>query len=200
VAEPARSGRPRDESIDACVLDAALTELSTKGYSAFSIAAVAEAAGTTRPAIYRRWSGRDALVVDAVAHLAETVAPEHTGDHFQDLVAEIDDFRHCIGAVGALPLAGVMLGDDVEHDVRTAYVERVVTPRRSRIRAILDAAVADRELDDDADLDVVTTFITGSWYSFRVAHREPPVDWPRRVAALVWSACGGEPPDAGSRR
>ena len=64
MAEPARSGRPRDESIDACVLDAALTELSTKGYSAFSIAAVAEAAGTTRPAIYRRWSGRDALVVD----------------------------------------------------------------------------------------------------------------------------------------
>lgn len=191
----ARSGRPRDEAIDSYVLDATLGELSTKGYNGFSLAAVAEAAGTTRPAIYRRWNCKDALIVDAVARLAETEAPETTGVHFTDLVAELEDFRHCIGAVGALPLAGVMLGDAVDPDVRAAYVERVVAPRRSRIRAILDSAVAGGELDNDADLEVATTFLTGSWYSYRVADRDAPVDWPRRVATLIWRSCGGTPPD-----
>lgn len=190
-----RGGRPRDDAIDTCVLDAALAELSTKGYNAFSLAAVAEAAGATRPAIYRRWNGKDALIVDAVARLAETAAPEAIGVHFMDLVAELEDFRHCIGAVGALPLAGVMLGDAVDPDVRAVYVDRVVTPRRSRIRAILDSAVASGELDADADLDVATTFLTGSWYSYRVADRDAPVDWPRRVATLIWRSCGGTPPD-----
>ncbi len=196
MAEPSstRRGRPRDQAIAACVLDAALAELGAKGYSAFSLTSVADAAGTTRPAIYRRWNDKDELIVDAVAHLAATDPPETTGDHFVDLVNEVDDFRHCIQAAGALPLAGVMLGDSVDPAVRAAYVERVVTPRRTRIRAILDAAVAAGDLPANADLDVATTFITGSWYSYRVADRNAPADWPRRVATLIWNACGGTPP------
>lgn len=189
-----RRGRPRDERIDASVLDAALSELATKGYAGFSLAAVAEAAGTTRPAVYRRWNDKDGLIVDAVARLAATAAPEVTGDHFGDLVAELENFRHCIRAAGALPLAGLMLGDEVEAPVRATYVDRVVAPRRRRVRAILDRAVAAGALPDDADLAVAVTFGTGSWYAYGVAGREAPRDWPRRTAALIWRACGGTPP------
>lgn len=189
----AATGRPRDAAIDADVLDAALAELGAKGLAAFSLAAVAEAAGTTRPAIYRRWKGKTDLVIDAVAKLAATDPPAPTGEPRADLVLELADFAHCIQAAGALPLAGLMLSDEVDPEVRAAYLERIVAPRRARLRAILAAGVAAGELDADADLEVAGSFLTGSWYAFHVAARPVPRDWPQRVADLVWAACARRP-------
>jgi len=189
----APAGRPRDTTIDAGVLDAALVELGSKGYSAFSIASVAEAAGTTRPAVYRRWKDKSALVVDAVARLAEVEPPPVSGDPYTDLVAELENFAHCISEAGALPLAGLMLSDTIDPQVRAAYLERVVGPRRQRLRAVLDSAVATGDLDAGADLEVAGSFLTGSWYSFHVAGRPVPADWAARVAALVWAACRRPP-------
>lgn len=183
------TGRPRDSSIDDEVLRAALAELATKGYSGFSIAAVAQAAGTTRPAVYRRWPDKSALCVDAVARLAETSPPEPTGEPHADLVAELEDFAHCIRSAGALPIAGLMLGDEVDPGVRAVYLERVVAPRRARLRAILGAAIDQGLLDPHADLEVAGSFLTGSWYSFHIAGAPVPQGWARRVADLVWAAC-----------
>ena len=191
---PAPRGRPRNAEIDDEVLAATLAELGSKGYAALSIASVASTAGTTRPAIYRRWKDKAALVVDAVARLAETDPPERTGDHLADLVAELADFRHCIQTAGALPLAGLMLADELEPAVRSAYRERIVAPRRSRLRAILRAAVADGDLSPDADVDLAGSFLTGSWYALHLADRPVPRDWAARVAHLVWRSCGGDPP------
>lgn len=182
-------GRPRDRSIDAGIVDAALAELACKGYAAFSLASVAEAAGTTRPALYRRWKDKTALVVDAVAQLAEADPPAVTGEPFTDLVAELGNFAHCIAAAGAEPLAGMMLADEVDEAVRTAYLDRLVAPRRARLRGILEAAVDRGDLDAAADLEVAGSFLTGSWYAYRIAGRDIPEDWAQRVAALVWAAC-----------
>lgn len=179
---------------DRCVLDATLTELGTKGYAGLSLAAVAQVAGTTRPAIYRRWPDKAALVVDAVAHLAEAEAPAVTGDPLTDLVAELENFQHCITEAGALPLAGLMLADDVEPAVREAYLERIVSPRRARLRGILTTAVDAGQLSADADLEIAGSFLTGSWYSVHIAGRPVPDNWASRVATLVWTACGGQPP------
>ena len=132
-----------------------------------------------------------------MAHLAEAAAPVATGVPFSDLVAELENFRRGITEAGALPLAGLMLADDVESAVRQAYLERIVAPRRARLRGILTQAVDAGELAADADLDIAGTFFTGSWSSLHVAHGPVPADWATRVAALVWMACGGQPPEAG---
>jgi len=186
--------RPRDATIDAAVLEAALEELRTQGYAGFSLSAVATRAGTTRPALYRRWSGKEALVIDAVAHLADTAAPERTGDTFADLVAELEDFRHCICEAAALPLAGLVMGGELDAGVVAAYRERVVAPRRSRLRGLLEEGVATGALDADADLAVAGGLLTGSWYALALAGAAPPDDWATRAARLVWRACGGSPP------
>ena len=191
VADRPGTGRPRDAAIDAGVLDAALAELAAKGYAGFSLAAVAEAAGTTRPAVYRRWKDKAALVVDAVARLAADDAPPVTGRPFDDLVAELEHFRRCITEAASLPVAGLMLSDDVDPAVRAVYTERIVTPRRARLRAVLAAGVAAGELAADADLEMAGSLLTGSWYAFAVAGRPAPSDWAPRVARLVWRACGG---------
>jgi AcrR family transcriptional regulator len=191
---PPQVGRPRDASIDEAVLEETLRQLACHGFTALSLASVAAGAGTTRPAIYRRWPDKESLVVDAIARLAQVAPPELTGDPFEDLVNELEHFRHCITLAGSLPVAGLMLGDGVDERVRATYREQIVAPRRSRIRAVLDAALTAGHLDPDADLLVASSFFTGSWYSLALVGTEPPDDWARRVATLVWRACGGSPP------
>lgn len=192
---PARStGRPRDSSIDRAVLESTLRALARDGYAGLSLRSVADDAGTTRPALYRRWPDKAALVVDAVAHLAAVDPPAVTGDPFDDLVTELEHFRHCISDAAALPLAGLMLGDSVEESVRERYQELVVGPRRTRLRALIARAAEEGAFADDADLALAGTLLTGSWYALALGQVAPPPDWALRIARLVWRSCGGTPP------
>ncbi|MFO7548682.1 MAG: TetR-like C-terminal domain-containing protein [Acidimicrobiia bacterium] len=191
IDRPSCVGRPRDASIDLAVLEATLTQLAHDGVSGFSLTAVAAAAGTTRPAIYRRWPDKTALVVDAIAQLAQIDPPTTTGDPFADLVIELEHFRHWITTAASLPIAGQMLGDGIDATVRRRYLDDVVVPRRTRIRALLDHAIELGELAADADLTIAGSFLTGSWYAFALAGSDAPDDWALRVATLVWRACGG---------
>jgi len=62
------------------------------------------------------------------------------------------------------------------------------------VRLILERAQRLGLIDADADLDVVVTMGTGSWYARALAGQPPPRNWPQRTAALVWAAVGGIPP------
>ncbi len=173
------------------MLDATLHRLARDGFAGLSLACVAADAGTSRPAIYRRWPDKESLVVDAIARLAQADPPGSGGNPFDDLVAELEHFRHCITEAAALPIAGLMLGDGVAETLRTKYHDQVVVPRRTRIGACLQRAIDDGSIDADADLLIASTFLTGSWYALALAGTTPPDDWASRTAALVWRACGG---------
>jgi len=187
-------GRPRDDSIDAAVLAAARRQMASAGLAGLSIAAVAEEAGTTRPTVYRRWPTKLELAVAAVADLAEVDPPQPTGDPFHDLVEELEHFRHCITDASALALAGVMLADGVDEVFQAAYRTHLVGPRRARLRACLQRGLDAGLLHPDDDLFVAGSLMTGSWYAFAIGGAPVPDDWSRRVATLVWRACGGTPP------
>ncbi|MDT5147188.1 MAG: hypothetical protein QOC58_1833, partial [Mycobacterium sp.] len=69
-------GRPRDTRIDGAVLRATVELLAESGYPGLSVAAIAERAGTSKPAIYRRWPSKAHLVHEAVFPVgAATVIP-----------------------------------------------------------------------------------------------------------------------------
>ena len=68
----ARPGRPRSADTDRVILDAARALLGEHGYHAMTIEAVAARAGVAKTTVYRRWSTKADLVVDAVA---DTLAP-----------------------------------------------------------------------------------------------------------------------------
>ena len=189
-----RTGRPRDAAIDVAVLAATRRQLAESGLAALSVSAVAQEAGTTRPAIYRRWPTRLELAVAAVADLAEIAPPEPTDDPLADLIAELTHFRHCITDAGALALTGVMLQDGVDPELQRHYRDHLVSPRRARLRACLERGISADLLAADADLAVAVSLATGSWYAYALSGARAPADWPRRVARLIWLACGGVEP------
>src|SRR6185312_8870659 len=89
VDKAAGAGRPRDPRIDAAILTATADLLVQIGYSNLTLAAVAERAGTTKTALYRRWSSKAELVHEAAFPTAPTALAKPEGDIGSDVRAMI---------------------------------------------------------------------------------------------------------------
>lgn len=192
VAARQGAGRPRSTELDEAILAAAREVLINSGPGGLTFADVAERAGTTRPAIYRRFADVEELAVAAVASLGAATVPDTTGDGLADLVAELRAFQRGITTVHGAALAGAVLARSTSDRVVDAYRSTVVAPRRARLRAILDHAADTGQIAADAgDRTHLVTMCTGSWYGYALAGVRPPGDWPDRTARLVWTAAGG---------
>lgn len=69
AAAASKSGRKRDETRDAAILEAALDVLAETGYAGMTMTLVAARAKAGKGAMYRRWASKEELVIDAVAHM-----------------------------------------------------------------------------------------------------------------------------------
>ena len=72
-------GRPRDLRIDDAVLRATVELLGKSGYADLSVDAIARRAGTSKPAIYRRWPSKAHLVHEAAFPINEATELPDTG-------------------------------------------------------------------------------------------------------------------------
>lgn len=182
---PAR-GRPPDPDLERAIIDAALDILRSSGLNGLTYVSVAKHAGTTRPAIYRRFPDITELAVAAVASLAEATAPERTGDHLHDLTTELATFRAGIVEANGLSLTAVVLNEATAPAIKDAYRTAIVNPRRSRIAEIIAAADDDGTISADrATQRLLVTMCTGSWYAHAIAGTHPPRDWPQRTAHII---------------
>ena len=176
------------------MLSAARRHLSAYGYDAMSVAAVAEEAGTTRQALYRRWPTKADLATAAIASMARVSERPDTDDPFADLVAELTAFQAGVLRPNGVAMVGSMLQESVDEQLRSLYRERIVVPRRTRLRHILRRAVQLGLADPDADIDYAVAACTGTLYALHLAGRPLGKDWPRRTAGLVWRSIGGAVP------
>ncbi len=192
-------GRPRDPDIDDRILRVTRHHLATNGYDAMSLVAIAEEAGTTRQALYRRWPSKADLATAAIAAMARDGDRVPTDDAYFDLVGELEAFRRGITRPDGLSMVGTMLLDSTDAELVDLYRARLVTPRRERFREILERARSDGRIDEDADIEVALNMLTGAWYAHALTGRPQQKNWARRVAALTWRCLGGDH-DLGARR
>ncbi|MCV7145237.1 TetR/AcrR family transcriptional regulator [Mycobacterium riyadhense] len=112
-------GRPRDPRIDGAVLRATVELLAETGYPGLSVAAIAERAGTSKPAIYRRWPSKAHVVHEAVFPIGAATEIPATGSLREDLremVRRTMAFLTTPAARTALPgLVGEMAADPTLH-------------------------------------------------------------------------------------
>jgi AcrR family transcriptional regulator len=159
-------GRPRDLQIDAAVLDATVAVLGESGYGGLTLEAVARRAGTTKPAIYRRWPSRQRLVLAALGRrLGGARAPDTNCtlcDLDECLKVFVAAFRRMPpGVLG--PLFAECAGDP---DLRAAFMSTLFEPPRAAVRETLERAHGRGDLRDDVDLELILDLI-GSLIHFR---------------------------------
>lgn len=66
-----RTGRPRSADADRAILAATREALAELGWGRLTLGDVAARAGVAKTTLYRRWAGKNELVVDAIAALFE---------------------------------------------------------------------------------------------------------------------------------
>ncbi|MDQ2896992.1 MAG: TetR/AcrR family transcriptional regulator [Actinomycetota bacterium] len=159
-------GRPRDVRIDHRVLAAARLLLAERGLRAMSLDAVAELAGVSRSAIYRRWASSDELALDAIDDaLGQLPGPDPSipPDAFWT------EFRD------GLRVAAAGLAHPIEHDaiqlwlgrlthqpkLHRRYWERRIQPRRQRAINSLRLAAAQGQVTDATDADLLVDMLAG---------------------------------------
>jgi AcrR family transcriptional regulator len=124
-----RPGRPRSAAADAAILAATREALVELGWSKLTLGDVATRAGVAKTTLYRRWTGKNELVVDAVAELFDELELPDRGS----LAADIEGVVLQFAAILARPEAksGLMAvvaestrDDALRERIRQSIVER----------------------------------------------------------------------------
>ncbi|MCD0447737.1 TetR/AcrR family transcriptional regulator [Actinocorallia sp. API 0066] len=188
------AGRPRDPQIDDAVLAAALTVLDQGGYAALSLEEVARRAGTSRPAIYRRWPGRAPLALAAIATRLDVPTPPDTGCTLCDLDESLSVFLAAYRTIRPDVLTALYAECATDPDLRARYLETVVEPSRHAVARTLDRARARGDLRPDTDpahlLDLLASLVH---YRAQFGHHLTPAEATNTVETLLRGAATDYP-------
>ncbi|GAB2913075.1 TetR/AcrR family transcriptional regulator [Streptomyces mayteni] len=160
-----RPGRPRDERIDEAVPRAVLEILDESGYARLTMEAVASRAGTSKPALRRRWRSRQHLVVDALADVVGTEPTPDTGCTHCDLIAGISTLTRAFTSdLGrrVLPALVADLADDP--DLEAAFLDRFFHPRRASTARALRRGIDRGDIRPDTDVDLLLDLLAATTY------------------------------------
>ena len=154
-----RGGRPRNPELDRAILDAAAQLLAEEGYERMSIESVAHRAGVGKPTIYRRWSSKQAMVIDALARLNDGVEIPGEGSVRDRLTTFLERLWREAAKPHSdrMPVLSHLMGEiHRSPELREAVRSTFVAERRRRVQALLREGIENGEIDPSVDVGVVT--------------------------------------------
>ncbi|MFE9926131.1 TetR/AcrR family transcriptional regulator [Streptomyces sp. NPDC005774] len=126
---PGRPGRPRSAAADAAILAATREALVELGWSKLTLGDVASRAGVAKTTLYRRWAGKNELVVDAVAELFDELELPDRGSLAADVECVVLQFAALLSRPEARSglmavIAESTLDEALRERIRVSIVER----------------------------------------------------------------------------
>ncbi|MEV4824978.1 TetR/AcrR family transcriptional regulator [Micromonospora sp. NPDC049274] len=173
---PRSPGRPRSLRADEAIIEATL-DLLAEGSTieALSIEAIAARAGVGKATIYRRWAGKDALLLDALRRL-KGILPQPEGHSLRD------DLILLVGAIGKNvdPRASKIMPCLVPEVNRSPdhfrLYQNIIAPRRQLMREVLRRGISEGLLRPDLDIEVTMALLTGPMLIQRVLQWNPELN------------------------
>jgi AcrR family transcriptional regulator len=159
ITEEPNRGRPRDPSRDEAIIDAAIDVLVRDGYDRLSMEGVAAAAGVGKATVYRRWSSKAELVIDAMATLKPSIDTIDTGTLDGDI--ELMVVASCTPHSQRLQRVMMSICSVLprEPELLEAFRTRFTEPRIARITDMLERARGRGELGPDVDVAMAASLV-----------------------------------------
>ena len=177
-------GRPRDPAVDEAIIAATLGLLAERGYADLTVADVARRAGVSKPLLYRRWSDKAQLVVEAMVTRLPKIPLPDTGNTRGDLLAFTDQLVATFTPTPAgSVLPGLVAAVAADPQLATSYREMLVEPLRRRMRAAVLRGIVRGDLREDTDVEFALDTLAGPLY-VRLLITGAPIDQSYSKAAV----------------
>ncbi|GCE27603.1 TetR family transcriptional regulator [Dictyobacter alpinus] len=192
-----KGGRPRSVQSQQAILDATLTLLATEGFEAMSIEAIAARAGVGKKTIYRWWSSKEALVIDAIKNVQQTKNPViDTGSLRNDLIALFRNTFQTWSNPDARRLLLELIGLMATYpDVFQAYYDQVFASRLQQALQVIERAQAQGEVRQDLDATEIMSLLAGPIWShllFNANKTLSPLAQPERLIDAILQGIAGQ--------
>ncbi|MET7293764.1 TetR/AcrR family transcriptional regulator [Streptomyces griseoloalbus] len=147
------ASRRRGAVLERAILDAALEQLSTVGWSGLTMEGVATAAQTGKAAVYRRWPSKEDLVADALrAGLPRFDAVPDLGGVREDLLYLCRRARDAMFSPSGFAVRSVIYECDAAQaeSFHAVIFEGVVEPTIKMLREVIERGIERGEVRADA--------------------------------------------------
>jgi AcrR family transcriptional regulator len=165
--------RPRSRQAEAAILEATIALLGEAGFSGLTIDGIAARAGVGKATIYRHWSSKAEVAVEAFRAFVPPLDDPDTGSFADDVRAVLFQI---VDGLSNSPLASI-LPSLVEAAERDTELERLFkefgTTRRAVLRSVFARAAARGELRDGIDPEVAIDVLVGPIFTRRLITRAP---------------------------
>ncbi|MCX4905303.1 TetR/AcrR family transcriptional regulator [Streptomyces sp. NBC_00878] len=128
-----RTGRPRSAAADAAILAATRAALVELGWSKLTLGDVATRAGVAKTTLYRRWAGKNELVVDAVAALFDELELPDRGSLAADIEGVVLQFAAILARPEAKSGLMAVLAESTRDDALRERIRASVVVRQKRL-------------------------------------------------------------------
>ena len=188
---PRPGGRPRDAALDEAIILATRDRLVRDGYSRMTIGDIAADAKVSRPTLYRRWSTKFELVVDALDYGFRKERDTSPLD-----LSRMEPREALVEAVRRLdpayfnPDAMVLMGNFAGEAIRTPELleilrKHAVEPRVALVENVLSQLQERGAVRDEIDKHTIATLCFGSYHA-AFYRGESVEEIPEAVVDVLW--------------
>jgi AcrR family transcriptional regulator len=204
AAAPRPGGRPRDAALDEAIILATRERLVRDGYSRMTIGDIAADAKVSRPTLYRRWSTKFELVVEALDY---GFRKQRNMDALD--LSRMEPREALVEAVRRLdpayfnPDAMVLMGNFAGEAIRTPELleilrKHAVEPRVTLVENVLSQLQERGAVHEEVDKHTIATICFGSYFA-AFYRGESKKEIPEAVVAVLWPALAKTTPQAERR-
>ncbi|WP_406454949.1 TetR/AcrR family transcriptional regulator [Streptomyces sp. NBC_00876] len=197
--KPSRTGRPRSAAADEAILEATRASLVDLGWSKLTMGDVATRAGVAKTTLYRRWAGKNELVVDAVAVLFDELELPDLGSLSADVQAVVLQFAALLERPETRTALMAVVAESTRDEalrtrIRDSIVDRqkrLVLQGRQRAQERGELPVEPDEATAALTADLIFDVIAGAVVHRALVSAEPvDEDWARRFTLLLLAGLG----------
>ncbi|NED06439.1 TetR/AcrR family transcriptional regulator [Streptomyces sp. SID6648] len=195
-----RTGRPRSTAADAAILEATRASLVDLGWSKLTMSDVATRAGVAKTTLYRRWAGKNELVVDAVAVLFDELELPDRGSLAADVQGVVLQFAALLERPEARTALMAVVAESTRDDSLRRRIRSAIVDRQKRLVLLgRERAQARGELryEDDAsasarNADLIFDVIAGAVVHRTLVSAEPvDAEWASGFTSLLLLGLAG---------
>ena len=143
------------------IFDATLEVLADVGYDRLTMDAVATRARASKATLYRRWSTKASLVIDALLSHKDTPATPDTGTLRGDLLASFCGLGGLTDKPQVAIFASVLTAISRDEDFADLFRRDFIGPKQRAVATIFERARERGEIGADVDLNLLAPALPG---------------------------------------